>query len=219
MREPKTFTSLEDLGRIRLSQHFYMRDFLYSEISNFYGIPNIPDDPDLAVAAGKAICTNLLDPLVNTFGPIAVRSSYRSSTLNHFGATEVKPQKCSSNDRNYASHIWDRRDADGAMGATACIVIPWFADQFEQGRDWQDLAWWVHDHLPYARQWYFPKLAAFNLTWHEIPAQSIHAYMPHAISLLKAGAEPDEPLRQRQARYADFPPLNGITYPQALTQR
>ena len=218
MREPKTFTSLEDLGRVRLSQHFFMRDFLYSEIGNFYGIPNIPDDPDLAIAAGQSICTHLLDPLVNTFGPIAVRSSYRSSRLNHFGATEVRPQKCSSNERNHASHIWDRRDADGAMGATACIVVPWFADQFEQGRDWRDLAWWVHDHLPYARQWYFPKRAAFNLTWHEKPVRSIHAYMPRTITLLKAGTEPEEALSQRQARYADFPALNGIAYPAVPTR-
>ena len=42
---------LEDLGRVRLSANFYLRDFLYSEIANFYGIPNIPDDPDLAIAA------------------------------------------------------------------------------------------------------------------------------------------------------------------------
>jgi len=25
-----------------------MRDFLYSEIANFHGLPYIPDDPDLA---------------------------------------------------------------------------------------------------------------------------------------------------------------------------
>ncbi len=50
MRKPGTMMGLEELGRVRLSKSFYMRDFLYSEIANFYGIPNIPDDPDLAVA-------------------------------------------------------------------------------------------------------------------------------------------------------------------------
>jgi len=49
MRKPLSVKSLETLGRVRLSQSFYMRDFLYSEISNYYGIPNIPDYPDIAL--------------------------------------------------------------------------------------------------------------------------------------------------------------------------
>ena len=192
-----------------------MRDFLYSEIGNFFGKPNIPDDPDLALAAGRRLCRELLDPIVETFGPIAVRSSFRSSTLNHFGATEVKPQKCAANPANYAGHIWDRRDASGAMGACACISIPWFADQYDQGRDWRDLAWWVHDHLPYSSMWFFPKRASFNLTWNEIPARSIDGYMPRRIQLLKTGYDPAEPAHMRAERYADFPPLGGVSFPQA----
>jgi len=31
MRAPGTYISLENLGRVRLSKHFFMRDFLYSE--------------------------------------------------------------------------------------------------------------------------------------------------------------------------------------------
>ena len=49
MRKPQSVDTLENLGRVRLSRSFFMRDFLYSEIANFYGIPNIPEDPDLAV--------------------------------------------------------------------------------------------------------------------------------------------------------------------------
>ena len=213
MRKPGTYTGLETLGRVRLSQHFYARDMLYSEISNFFGKPNIPTDPDLFIAAGRQICRNLLDPLTSTFGPIAVRSAYRSPDLNHFGATQVRPQKCSSNDRNAANHIWDQRDADGNLGACASIVIPWFADQYDNGRDWRDLAWWVHDHLPYHAMQFFPKLAAFNLTWRENPQRKISSYIAPLGNLLVAGTEPDEALPVRTARYCDFPPLNGITYP------
>ncbi len=36
------------------------------------------------------------------------------------------------------------------MGATACIVIPWFADRYVDGDYWRPLAWWIHDHLPYS---------------------------------------------------------------------
>jgi len=59
-----------------------MRDFLYSEVANFYGIPNIPDDPDLAIAAGKHLCEELLEPLQSTFGRITIRSGYRAPEVN-----------------------------------------------------------------------------------------------------------------------------------------
>lgn len=49
MKKIETYSALDKFGRIRLSKNFFMRDFLYSEISNFYGIPNLPDNPDLAI--------------------------------------------------------------------------------------------------------------------------------------------------------------------------
>ena len=63
MRKPQSIDALENLGRIRLSTNFFMRDFLYSEIANFYGVQNIPDDPDLAIEVGKILCEDLLEPL------------------------------------------------------------------------------------------------------------------------------------------------------------
>jgi hypothetical protein len=212
-QKPRSYSSLEDLGRVRLSRHFFLREFLYSEIGSFYGKPNLPDDPSLAIAAGEQLCKQLLDPLVETFGPIAIRSSYRSPDLNHFGATEVKPQRCSRNEANYASHIWDKRDVKGRMGACACVVVPWFSDQYEQGRDWRDLAWWIHDHLPYHAMYFFPKRAAFNFTWREDPSPQIASYVAPKGTLLRAGGTPDIAAAQRQERYANFPPFRGISYP------
>ena len=212
-RKPQSYSALEDLGRVRLSRHFFMRDFLYSEIGNFHGVPNIPDNPDLAIAAGERLCQDLLDPLTETFGRIAVRSAYRSSSLNHFGATQAKPQRCSRNAANYAGHIWDVRDDQGRMGACASIVVPWFADQYDKGRDWRDLAWWIHDHLPYHAMYFFPKLAAFNLTWREAPDCTIGSYVAPKGNLLGVGETPTEDHTARAARYADFPPFRGITYP------
>ena len=214
MRKPGTYISLENLGRVRLSKHFFMRNFLYSEIANFYGKANIPDDPDLAIAAGRGLAVNLLDPLVDTFGPIEIRSSFRSADLNRFGSTQVKPQKCAANSKNYAGHIWDMRDAEGYMGACVSVVVPWFADRYAHGRDWRDLAWWVHDHLPYSEMYFFPKLAALNLTWHEKPKRGIGSYICPKGLLLRADEEPNETLNQRRARYEDFPPLCGIAYPE-----
>ena len=62
MRSPNSVSALEKLGRERLSQSFFMRDFLYSEIGNFYGMSNIPEDPDLALSVGRNLCQDLLEP-------------------------------------------------------------------------------------------------------------------------------------------------------------
>lgn len=202
--------SLETLGRVRLSRHFYMRDFLYSEIGSFHRIPNIPENPDLAIANGRRLCEELLDPLTETFGRVAIRSGYRSPKLNRFG-NEMK-LNCARNDANYGHHIWDRQSESGA-GAGTSLVIPWFADRHAEGRDWRDLAWWIHDHLPYSDLLFFPKLCAMNLSWRERPRRTISSYIAPKGMLLRAGEEPEEPVELRRSRYADFPAYRGLDLP------
>ena len=106
--------ALEDLGRVRLSRSFFMRDFLHSEISQFYSIPNIPDDPDLAIEAGTRLCEDVLEPLMAQFGRISIRSAFRSSVVNDFG--NKSGLNCGRNETNYGGHIWDRRDPNGSTG-------------------------------------------------------------------------------------------------------
>jgi hypothetical protein len=201
---------LEDLGRVRLSRHFFLRDFLQSEIANFHGLQNIPDDPDLAIETGRALCETLLDPLEETFGRIAVRSGYRSAALNRFG--NENGLNCARNDHPLECHVWDR-GRGAARIAGASIVIPWFADRYAQGRDWRDLAWWLYDHLPFSEVWFFPKLCAFNIAWRPVPQRRIDSYIAPRGTLLPAGTEPDEPPARRAARYADFPAFRGIPLP------
>lgn len=174
MSAPKSVRGAEALGRVRLSQSFFMRDFLYSEIANIHVIANLPDDPDLAIAAGRRLCEELLEPLQIVFGRVAVRSAYRSPAVNAYG--NAHGHSCASNLRNHARHIWDRRDARG-MGAMACIVLPWFADRIAMGMPWQAMAWWIHDHLPYSELQFFPKLGAFNIGWHEMPKRQIFSFV------------------------------------------
>ena len=72
MRSPSTVRGAEEFGRVRLSRSFFMRDFLYSDIANVCAMRNLPNDPDLAVSAGRALCTHLLEPLQEVFGRIAI---------------------------------------------------------------------------------------------------------------------------------------------------
>ncbi|WEK05064.1 MAG: hypothetical protein P0Y65_02080 [Candidatus Devosia phytovorans] len=176
MRSPKTVKALEEFGRTRLSDSFFMRDFLFSDIAAIHGIANVPDDPDLAIAAGSALCQNLLEPLQQTFGRISIRSAYRSPEVNNFG--NINKLNCASNDANFAGHIWDRRDAQGRMGATACVVVNRFVPFYERTGHWEAMAWWIHDHLPYSDMEFFPKLSAFNLQWREQPERQIYSYIP-----------------------------------------
>jgi hypothetical protein len=177
--------SLEVMGRARLSENFFLRDFLHSEIASFYGMPNIPDDPELAIEAGTQLCETLLEPLQRSFGRLHIRSGYRSRSVNAFG--NRNRLNCSTNAATAADHIWDMRDAEGCMGATACIVIPSVWDRRASLPGWQSLAWWIHDHLPYASLCFFPKYWAFNIQWHERPARRIRSYVAPAGLLTKKG--------------------------------
>jgi hypothetical protein len=184
MKKPQTVKALEELGRVRLSTSFFLREFLYSEISQIAGIPNIPDDPDLAIETGKNLCDKVLEPIQDSLGRIAIRSAYRSCAVNAKGAENKNQYNCSSNEASYASHIWDVRDSDGYMGATACIVVNSFIPFYERTQDWTALAWWIHDHITaYASMVFFPKYAAFNISWHENPGYpkfiSSHVANPH----------------------------------------
>jgi hypothetical protein len=201
---------LENLGRERLSRHFFMRDFLYSEINGYHGTPNVPRDPDLALENGRMLCTQLLDPLEETFGRLAIRSGYRSPELNAYG--NANKLNCAANDNPLECHIWDRGRGIDAIAGTS-LVIPWFADRYDQGRDWRHLAWWIHDHLPYSEMWFFPKLAAFNLVWRPIPLRTISSYIVPRGTLLPGGEDPAESRAERRRLYADFPPFRGINFP------
>lgn len=201
MRKPRTVKSLEELGRVRLSPTFFMRDFLYSEIANLYGMQNIPDDPDLAIAAGTALCQTLLEPIVARFGRISIRSAFRSASVNRLG--NERGHNCGSNESNSGGHIWDRRNARGEMGATACIVVHAFIDYYERTGDWEAIAWWVHDHLPYDELEFFPRFCAFNIGWREAPARRIRSYIPPRRGILTRSGMPNAEGRH-DAAYAGW---------------
>lgn len=170
----RRYRELDEIGRIQLSRSFFFRDFLFSEIGAAFGIPNVPDDLDLAVYAGRELCERILEPLQAAFGRIHIRSGYRSSRLNAFG--NERGLNCSRNERTYADHIWDKRDGDGHAGACTCVVVPWFVEHHRPD-EWEKLAWWVHDHLDYHRLVFFGRQASFNVGWRENPLREIRSHV------------------------------------------
>jgi hypothetical protein len=188
MKRPETVESLENLGRIRLSPSFFMRDFLYSEISQIEGIQNIPDNPDLAIEVGSKLCEEILEPIQQRFGRISIRSAYRSSAVNAKGAENKNQYNCASNESNYSRHIWDVPDKNGHIGAMACIVLNAFLPYYERTKHWQALAWWIHDNIScYSSMFFFPKLAAFNIGWHQKQEKRIDSWIQPKGCLTKLG--------------------------------
>lgn len=195
-RSIDSVAALTAFGRERLSQNFFMREMLYSEVGNLHGVPNIPEDPELALQAGRHLATQVLEPLREAFGHIAIRSAYRSPRLNAFcnelyeaGDTSAW---CDCNEAAAAHHIWDRRDADGYLGATATLVVPAYINQYERTGDYRPLGWWIRDNLPgYAEVLFFRNLGAFNIRWYEGPSTKAIGYShPPARERLTARGEP-----------------------------
>jgi len=188
MKRPASVKTLEEFGRIQLSPSFFMRDFLYSEISQLEGIPNIPDNPEVAIRAGEQLCQQVLEPIQKRFGRICIRSAFRSQAVNARGAENKNQYNCSSNESNFSHHIWDIPDENGHIGAMACIVVTGFLPYYERTGDWQALAWWIHDNIPgYSSMYFFPKMAAFNIGWHEAPKKTINSYVAPKGCLTKPG--------------------------------
>ena len=69
----------------------------------------------------------------------------------------------------------------------ACVLLPWFTDRHTNDADWRALAWWIHDHLPYRRLQFFPKLCAFNIGWSEAPERRIDSFIGPRGCLTKPG--------------------------------
>lgn len=179
------FHQLEELGRIRLSQNFFMRDFLHSELSTAFNILNIPDDLELAVFAGSKLCEEILEPLTEKYGRIHIRSGYRRAKINEFGFR--RRLKCSSNEKNYAYHIWDHKDQNGFMGAAACIVIPGLINNPNIEETQTKLAEWIVANTDFHRLTFFTKNMAFNIGWHQKPLKDVLVYNPRKRWLMKKG--------------------------------
>lgn len=203
MKTVDGYGALEELGRVRLSRNFFMRDFLHSEIAAWHGFQNLPEDADAAIAAGRRLCEELLEPLQASFGRLHIRSGYRSLEVNAFG--NANGLNCASNEANYAAHIWDRMDAAGRRGATACIVVPWLVDHVAQGGRWESMAWWIHDHLPYSRLTFFKNGCAFNIQWREQPERRIDSFVLPKGCLTKPGMSNHG--GQHAVHYIGFPAI------------
>lgn len=96
----------EKLARVRLSDNFLMRDFLFSTHAASLGLSNYPtDDIEQVIASGKQLCTQVLEPIQERFGRFAITFGYQSREVmeRHWTEEERIAKKHSS-----SPHQWDR---------------------------------------------------------------------------------------------------------------
>ena len=89
----------------------------------------------------------------------------------------------------------------------------------ERTNHWQALAWWVHDNIrAYSSMCFFPKLAAFNITWSKKPEKRIDSHITPRGCLTKPGSansKDAELARHRVAMREANPPMS----PKPATER
>lgn len=205
-------SALTAYGREQLSEHFFMREMLYSEVGNVHGVPNIPEDPELALAVGREVASRLLEPLRRAFGHVSIRSAYRSPTLNAFCNERFRAGDtacwCTDNQANAARHIWDMPDHTGHRGGTVTVFIPAYLEFYKRTGRYEPLAWWIRDHIAdYAEVSFFKDLCAFNIRWFEGPSNKAvwHINPPTRTCLTQGGMPNFE--GDHSPLYADVVPI------------
>ena len=67
---------------MQLTEHFKLEEFTRSNTAIKYGIPNVPNEEQIANL--RALCVNVLEPLRQWYGkPIVISSGYRSPVVNN----------------------------------------------------------------------------------------------------------------------------------------
>lgn len=86
---------------MKLSQNFYLREFLRSQTAARYGIDMTPSDE--VISNLTALCSEILEPLRKAIGglPIVISSGFRPEELN----TRIGGSKTSAHMRGRASDI------------------------------------------------------------------------------------------------------------------
>lgn len=110
-----TATSWSQANLTRLSKHFILRDFLYSTEASLMGLANHPEDLDMVIRAGKALCEKVLEPITEQFGRPAITYGYACRDAIEAGYEITNP-------KSSAPHQWDRGTFDDEVYARVDIL-------------------------------------------------------------------------------------------------
>jgi hypothetical protein len=96
----------EALASVRLSKNYLLRDFLFSTECAARGFTNYPEDPEMVIRAGRALCEKVLEPVLAKWGRFAILFAYQSRQGIEYGWSQAKRE---ANPRSSNPHMWDRK--------------------------------------------------------------------------------------------------------------
>ena len=96
----------DSVSRTRLSKNFILRDFLYSSESARMGLSNLPEDPQMVIRSGKALCEKILEPVLDHFGRFAITFGYQCREAIE---ADMPASARRANPRSSNPHMWDRK--------------------------------------------------------------------------------------------------------------
>lgn len=134
----KALAEYDALTRTRLSENFILRDFMYSTQAEVLRLPNLPEDPDMVIKAGKVLCEKVCEPVLARWGRFAITFGYQSRGLIEYGTSP------NQNPRSSHPHQWDR----GTFGEKVYARIDILPYCVEDGQvDRYEFGRWMMDNL------------------------------------------------------------------------
>lgn len=102
--------------RTRVSKNFILREFLYSSRADYFGVSNKPSDmPEQVVKSAKALCEQVLEPILAKFGKFFITYGYQSRKILDTLYPTNAPKSSSP-------HQWDRGTFGSDIYARVDIV-------------------------------------------------------------------------------------------------
>lgn len=151
------YALMEELSLTRLSPNFIMREFLHSNYNSVAGICNYPEKPEVVIRAGKALCENILEPIIAKFGKIFITFGYQGRVgLNMADSTTKDNPKSSS------PHMWDRSTYPKHIYCRVDILPACVQDGAVTKKEFRD---WLFHNLPLDLIMSWGKSNVFCLTY------------------------------------------------------
>lgn len=142
---------------VRVGKYFMLSDFLYSQTAITKGIPNIPIGWSGAEVRGiQGLCENILDPVVDIFGPVSVTFGFCSLQLwKYWYPSKQNP---------VALHLF--KPPQGGIGGAADILV------HSHPKNPRPVFNWIRQNCKHDRLILYPGSTIICVAWTEIKPRS-----------------------------------------------
>jgi hypothetical protein len=161
------FLTLPDLDDA-CGRHFTYRDVVEcGETWLRTRVSNVPQRPESYVAISD-LCCQVLDPVVDTFGPINLTYGFASATLDALVRQKGAPANTTRNGDQHAGCELNRN------GKPFCRRRGQGVDFFVRNRGSLEVAHWIVAHTPFDRLYFYADSKPFHVSYG--PDQARFAY-------------------------------------------